>query len=60
MQCPHCKKDLTPDQIRSLWGQLTASLRRKHGAGAGRPKKFRTCKKCGRRMGTAEMRRHKC
>jgi hypothetical protein len=39
--CPHCDHELSPSEI----GKLYAGLRKKHGAGSGRPK-LRTCCKC--------------
>ena len=54
MTCPHCNAELTPEQVRSLRGQLHASLPRKrsggkvwrkHRAGYSRCR----CAKCNRR-----------
>ncbi len=60
MKCPHCDHELAPDEVRSLWGQLTNSLRKSRGAGPGRPKKLRRCDGCGQWLGAAERRRHEC
>lgn len=38
MTCPHCNQPLSAFQIRRLWAQFTASLRKVHAGG--RPKKI--------------------
>jgi hypothetical protein len=49
-------QELTPSEL----GRALSALRKTRGAGTGRPKKIRKCKKCGLRFGAREMRAHKC
>ena len=47
MNCPHCNKDLTPEQIKKLWAMLGGSAiseaksnaAKENGKKGGRPKK---------------------
>ena len=52
MNCPHCDVELSPGEVRSLWGSLTNSLRktRTGGRNGGRPAIPAFCKKCGKRL----------
>jgi len=61
VQCPHCDEQLilSPEQIRSIWGQYTSSLSTPH-AGPGRPRSEDRCP-CGKfTKPRAEARNHVC
>ncbi|HEY1898138.1 MAG TPA: hypothetical protein VGG62_17795 [Terracidiphilus sp.] len=60
MTCPHCEKELTPEEVKSLWGRYTSSLVTNFHAGPGRPPYKKRCK-CGKMtQDRARKLKHKC
>lgn len=59
MKCPHCSHELSPEEVKSLWGSYCAGLAAPH-AGPGRPRYKKRCR-CGlMTLDGAKKRGHKC
>jgi hypothetical protein len=59
MKCPHCEKDLTVQEIKTIWASYTGRLAAPH-AGPGRPRWKKRCR-CGEMtLGRAKQRNHVC
>lgn len=57
--CPHCEVELTPEEVRSLWGSYTSSLATPH-AGPGRPRWKEHCRCGAMTLDRAKLRNHVC
>ena len=60
MKCPHCENELTPEEIRTLWGAMTSSMRTTFGHGPGRPRWKKRCPCGAMTIARAKQRNHKC
>lgn len=61
MKCPHCDHELSAAEIRSLAGQLNASLRRTWTGAGGRPRSTAPRCPCGEMtLKRAQARGHTC
>lgn len=59
MNCPHCKHELTPEEIRSIWGSYCGVRQTPH-AGPGRPRWKKRCPCGAMTKARAKQRNHKC
>lgn len=59
MNCPHCEHELTPEEIRALWGSYCGTLQTPH-AGPGRPRWKKRCRCGAMTIARAKQRNHKC
>lgn len=59
VECPHCEHEITPEELKTLWGRWRASLAAPH-AGPGRPRYKKRCR-CGEMtLERARKRNHVC